>query len=429
MARSDENSWGKTRRRFLQGAGAAGALALAGCSGGGDAGTGGGTETTTKGGTPGDAKGKTVKLGALYPLTGPYGGLAKTMKQGVNLAVKQLNENGGINGKKVEAIGEDTQASPQTGKQKARKLVEQDNVDALFGCISSAVGSAVAGYAAQVNIPFYPDVAADSLTMENCKRTTFRYEARASQVATAAAPWAVNKFGTKLWIHNADYLWGNSVAEAWEEEAKKTADVNIVGHTTSQLGTTDFSSYISKIMASDAKWVLTGLNGGDAVNFLKQATSYGLKKKKTIVSPVNSFQFIRQSAGSAAENTYSAIRYYEGYGTEANKQFVSNYKSAYGAPPDNFANVGFTYIHMYAMAAEKAGSVDTDAIIDAQTKISYDSPMGTTSFRECDHQAARPMSVGKIVPPTNYDWPSIDVMKTISAEKATLPCSAVPCDF
>lgn len=442
MSRLDESPTGKSRRTFLRGAGVAGAVALAGCSGnggssggsGGDGGSSGGSggsgDTETQdGGTSGGSKSDTVTLGALYPLTGPYGGLAKTMKQGVNLAVKQLNDNGGINGKTVEAIGEDTQASPQTGKQKARKLVEQDGVDALFGCISSAVGSAVAGYAEQVNKPYYPAVAADSVTMDNCKRTTFRYEARASQVATAAAPWAVDKFGTNVWIHNADYLWGNSVAKAWEKEAKKAGDTTVVGHTTSKLGSTDFSSYISKIMASDAEWVLTGLNGGDAVNFLKQATSYGLKKEKTLVSPVNSFQFIRQAAGSAAQNTYAAIRYYEGYDTDANKQFVGNYKDANGSPPDNFANVGFTYVKMYAMAAEEAGSVEADAIIDAQTGVSFDSPMGTASYRECDHQAARPMSVGKIVAPTNYDWPSIDVLKTISAEEATLPCSAVSCDF
>lgn len=433
MSRSDSRLGSTTRRTFLRGAGVAGAIGLAGCSGqsGSSSTETGGTQTSsnTEGGSTGGTSDETVKLGALYPLTGPYGGLAKTMRQGVDLAVQQLNENGGINGNTVEAIGEDTQASPQTGKQKARKLVEQDKVDALIGCISSAVGSAVAGYADQVNKPYYPSVAANSITMEDCTRTTFRYEARASQVATAAAPWAVEEFGTNMWIHNADYLWGNSVASAWEKESKKADDVSVAGHTTSKLGATDFSSYISKIMSSDAEWVLTGLNGGDAVNFLKQASSYGLKKEKTIVSPVSSFQFIRQAAGSAAQNTYAAVRYYEGYEEAANEQFVSDYRNAYGAPPDSFANVGYTYVNMYAMAANEAGSVDTDPLIEAQTKISYDSPMGTASYRDCDHQAARPMSVGKIVAPTNYDWPSIDILQTISAEEATLPCSAVSCDI
>lgn len=369
-------------------------------------------------------------MGWLYPLTGPYGGLAEFQRQGAKLAIKRINESGGINGKTVEGFHEDTQADPQTGKQKARKLVEQDDVDALFGTISSSVGSGVAGYAEQVNRPFYPDVAADSLTMDNCRRTTFRYETRASQTAAAGASWAVDNFGTNVWIHNADYLWGNSVAQAWENKAKQyDSNVNVVGNTTSDLGSTDFSSYVSQIMASDAEWVLTGLNGGDAVNFLKQSASYGLKQEKTLVSPVNAFQFIRKAAGQAAQNTYSAIRYYEGFDTEANTQFVKAFSDEYGNPPDNFAHVSWVSAFTYKLAAEKAGSVDPDAVIDAQTQVEFDGPMGTTSYRECDHQAARPYSLGKIVKPNNFDWPDIQVETTITAEEATVPCGETGCSL
>jgi branched-chain amino acid transport system substrate-binding protein len=451
MAHEESRAWAGSRRTLLRTIGAAGVVGLAGCTGsGGGSGDGGsgGTETSdgsgdggsgdggsgdggsSDGGSTGSSGGETITVGWLYPLTGPYGGLATFQEQGAKLAIKRINANGGIDGMQVEGVHEDTQADPQTGKQKARKLVQQDDVDALFGCISSAVGSAVAGYAEAENVPFYPDVAADGLTMENCKRTTFRYETRASQTAAAGAPWAVDNFGTDVWIHNADYLWGNSVASAWERTAKDhDGGVQVVGSTRSELGATDFSSYISQIMSSDAEWVVTGLNGGDAVNFLKQANSYGLKSEKTLVSPVNAFQFIRKAAGEAAQNTYSAIRYYEGFDTAANTQFVQAFRDEYDAVPDNFAHVSWVYMYLYKLAVEEAGSAAADDVIEAQTAVSFDGPMGTTSYRECDHQAARPYSMGKIVAPGDHDWPDIEVSTTIDADQATVPCSSVSCQF
>jgi len=441
MPRNTGSDRGDSRRTFLRVAGAAGAVALAGCAGGGGGGSGdgdaetdasgGGSTETDAGGTATDAgsEGADITLGALYPLTGPYGGLAQLMRQGNNLAVAQINESGGINGSEVEIVGEDTQADPQTGNQKARKLVEDDDADVLFGAISSAVGAAVAGYAAEVNVPYYPVVAADQITGENCRRTTFRYTTRATQMATSGAPWAVDRFGTNFWIHNADYLWGNSVATAWEREARNAGEVNVVGNTTSQLGASDFSSYISEIAASDAEWVLTGLNGGDAVNFLKQAQSYGLKNNTTIVSPVNSFQFIRRAAGEAAIGTFASIRYFEGFDSEVNRQFVSDFTDMHGSAPDAFAHDGWTNVQMYALAAEQAGSTDTDAIIDAQPGIEFEAPMGSTRYRECDHQAVHPVSIGEIVEPADYEWPSMDVLQTVSSEDAILPCSDVGCEF
>jgi len=73
--------------------------------------------------------------------------------------------------------------------------------------------------------------------MGSCTENTFRYETRATQTATAAAGWAVENFGTNVWVHNADYLWGNSVADAWKAQAQSSnGDVNIVGETASELG-------------------------------------------------------------------------------------------------------------------------------------------------------------------------------------------------
>jgi branched-chain amino acid transport system substrate-binding protein len=373
--------------------------------------------------------GDTVTVGWMYPHTGPYSGLAQYQEEGAKLAIEQLNESDDID-VEIESLHEDTQADPQTARQVARRFVEDENVDALFGTISSASGSAVQSYAEQRDVPFFPDIAADEITMGSCTRNTFRYETRATQTATAAAGWAVENFGTKVWVHNADYLWGNSVADAWKSQAQAAnGDVEIVGETTSELGATDFSTYISQMSDSDAEWVVTGINGGDAVNFLKQANSYGLKDEMDIVSPVNSFQFIRRAAPEASAGTYSAIRYYEGYDTSENEEFVDLYTDRWDQPPDNFAHVSWTHMYMYARAVQSADSADLEDVIGELTSDEFTSPMGSTQFRECDHQAVRPYNVGEIVEPDEHDWPAINVMRTVSAEDTMLPCEETGCDF
>jgi branched-chain amino acid transport system substrate-binding protein len=101
----------------------------------------------------------------------------------------------------------------------------------------------------------------------------------------------------------------------------------------------------------------------------------------------------------------------------------------HGSAPDAFAHDGWTNIRMYALAAEEAGSTETDAIIDAQPGIEFEAPMGPTRYREGDHQAIHPVSIGEIVEPADYDWPSMDVLQTVSSEDAIQPCSEVGCEF
>lgn len=426
---------GINRRSVLKTAGVAGVTGLAGCVGGGDGtgdgdgdgdGTGGG-DTATPTPTPGSSGSDALKIGAVHPLTGPYGALAEFQEEGLRLAVQVINEEG-ILDQPLESVHEDSQLDPETGNQRARKLVEDDDVDVLTGAISSSVGAVIHEYAAEQDIPYLCPTAANFITMEDCKRTTFRYETRAQQTGVATAPWAVDKFGSNVWIHNADYSWGNSVGDSWSAQAEAVGDdVEILGHTKSELGATDFSSYVSEIAASDADWVATGLNGGDAVNFLKQADSFGLKNQVAIVSPTNAFTFIRQAAGTAATNTYATIRYYENFDNDANQAFVDRFVDEYERPPDNFAHTIWVTTQMWARAVAQAGTADTDPVIDALEQVTFDGPMGTVSFRACDHQAERPIELGQIVEPDAYDWPDIEIQETVPAEDAIAPCEETGC--
>jgi len=440
-ADNGDKATGVNRRAVLKKAGVGGTVALtglAGCSGGGDGGDGddGGeteTETATETETGGDggstSDSEPITIGGVHPFVGSYAPLGEGQRNGVKAAIQRINENGGINGREVTDVYEDTELSPETGRQKARKLVKQDNVDLLVGGVSSAVDISVLEVANQNNLIYLIPGAANQLTGEGCQEIGFRYEASAAQIARSMAAWAVDNFGTNLWIHNADYAWGNSTGSAIEKWAKDyNSDVQLVDRSRSELGASDFSSYVSQISASDADWVYTGLNGGDAVNFLKQAESFGLKNQLDIVSPTNAFQFIRTAAGSAATGTFSAFRYKTDFDAPGNPPFVERYQNMFDGLPENFGHVSWVTVLTWAKAARAAGTLETDAVIDELVNVEFEGPMGPVSYRECDHQALRTIAMGEIVG-SEGKGSDLEVLNTVSGEAAAVPCEDTGCSF
>jgi branched-chain amino acid transport system substrate-binding protein len=204
---------------------------------------------------------------------------------------------------------------------------------------------------------------------------------------------------------------------------------NVVGETKSEVGSSDFSTYISQIQASEADWVFTALAGGDTVNFLKQADSFGLQSEVNVVGPLNAYQSVREGAGSAAADTYSVVSYYEGRDNERNQDFVSNFSDIHDLPPDNSAEVAYTDLQMYAKAVMQAGTTTTDDVIEALVDVEYQAPMGTASYRECDHQARRSLYFGRITDQSQYDWPGIELLDDKPGEEVMTPCSETNCSF
>lgn len=379
--------------------------------------------TATETASSGD---ESIVVGHVLPFSGAYAGLAESGQRGAELAIDQLNSDGGINGREVEPVFEDTQLDPQTGRQKARKLIEDDGADALFGEPAGSVSLAIAEEAADANVPFFTMSSTSALTMEECRRTTFRYQPRMIETGVWA-PWCLDEFGTDVHIHFADYVWGQNTSGFWTDAMDDRA--NIVGETKSQVGASDFSTYVSQIQASNPDWVFAALAGGDAVNFLKQAASFDLQSQVNIVGPLNAYQTVREGAGNAAADTYSVVSYYEEFDSERNQEFVSNFKSMHEIPPDNSAEVAYTHLQMYAAAVAQAGTTAGDDAIKALEAVEYDAPMGTATYRECDHQARRSLYMGRITDQSQYDWPGIEILDSIAGEDVMTPCNETDCSF
>lgn len=415
---------GQSRRRFLQIAGIATVGGLAGCLQ--QTGSGSSTDgdaTTGDGGSGGNSI-DTVTVGILSPVSGPFSQLGKLQRQAAKLAVEDVNTSDRFD-IEIEAVYEDTETDPSVGRQKAQKVVKQDDASFIAGCVNSAVALAVADFAKQAQIVYTAGGAAMALTDKNCNAYTFRNETNTAQQAAGIVDFVAANLGSKLWIHTADYAYGNSAIDQIKHQIDQAGvDIDIVGTTTPDPGTSNFGPAISQIEKSPADVLAVPLTGGDLINFLKQAAGKGLKADVDIIGTAIFAQAIRAAVGAAAAGTYSSTLYNHKLETGDNKRFVKQYKDEYGSVPGSFARVGYEAVRMQAHGIQAASSGDPTAVKDTLPGLTIPTVLGDTRFRACDHQSINPVWTGKLVKPKQGKVPTVDLLQKIPGEDATPACGA-----
>jgi branched-chain amino acid transport system substrate-binding protein len=436
MVKSDKPT---QRRSFLKAAGTTGLATmagLAGCSGdggdgGGDGGDGGGGDGGDGGGgSTGTPSEDPVLVGGIVPLSGPLGQLGQSEQQGIEAAVQYVNdEMGGMAGRDVEVVFEDTATSTETGRERARKLVEEDDVDLLAGAVSGAVAGTIADYAAGPGVPFWTYGGSASITGADCQPTTFRYTTHTVQDAMAGAPWALENLGSNVWIHYADYSYGQAINDDWQAAMESASvDANVVNVTNTQLGTSDYSSYISQMQASDADWVLAAVTGADLISFVQQADQFGLKQEKDLVSQ-NLTIPIRGAVGSAGVGWYGNIRYDLDGESEQNQALKDTFSSMFDGVPTDPAAVMWASLVLHTKGANAAGSVATEDVVPELEGLQSDSPAGQTTVRACDHQCIRDVPMGRVTAPDQYDWPGFETVATRAGDELLPSCDELGCDM
>lgn len=394
--------------------GAAGATGIAGCLG--EIG-GGGTDSVT--------------YGILSPMSGDYKGLGPGQRAGAKLAIEQLKDDGEFDFE-VEAVYLDTETTASTATQEAQKAVEREGANYLMGAISSSVAGSLNSFAADNEVLYNPGAAAVAITGARCNEWVFRAETNTAQIAEAVADYTVRNLGTNVWFHVADYAYGDSVLNRTEARMKDVSgDYQNVGESRSQLGASNYDTYIDQIRNSEADVVVLGMTGGDLIRFVKQAVGKNLKDDVTIVAPTITFQVVRGALQDAAYGTYGGVRYVHTLETGTNQSFAEAYVAENDGPPDNFARVGYQSVLMTAKGIQEAGTADPAEVKNVLPGMDVESIFGTNRFRECDHQAMNPTWMGQVVEPDEGGVGAVKLENKLSGEDALahLPCEETDCDM
>jgi branched-chain amino acid transport system substrate-binding protein len=280
------------------------------------------------------AQSDVIRIGHLTPITGFLGPLGEFAQMGVKLAAEEINAAGGVLGRKVELVIEDS-VNPQTASAKAERLVERDKVAMIIGEISSASALAIGQVANRTKTVFINTGAnSDALRGASCNPFMFHIEAANSMMVTAVGTYlkTENMIKGKKWYSlTADYAFGHDLFRV----AKKFVTENggeFIGEELVPTDATDFSPYLLKIRQAQPDIVASNLAGNQITNFIKQYAEYGLQ------FPITGFGFDTAVAWGAGKGNFSGIWpliWHHMVDTPSSKKFVEAFTKKYGKPPEN----------------------------------------------------------------------------------------------
>jgi branched-chain amino acid transport system substrate-binding protein len=346
----------------------------------------------------------TLKIGICEEYTGVYAAEAENETRGFQMCVDAWNKRGGVMGRKVEMVKEDNQNDPGVGAQKAHKLIDQDKVAAIVGTINSAVSLSVAGVTSTAGVLFIDTGGhSDNVTGASCHWNTFR-TCHSTWMETHATGYSLAKrFGKKWYLITPDYAFGHALETGFKDVLSRIGG-QIVGSALTPLGTTDFSSYLTKIEDTKPDVIMVLVQGDDYTNCLKQMNQFGMLKKFPVGGPQVELEPVLSLPPEARGGYWGIEWYYKsektlGKGNQLAHQFVADTIKRYGSPPT--ARNCFAYVSMDRLLTTIAETKSTDGVKLARAieNTRFTSVFnGPAYYRKEDHQLMWPMWVAKIRP-------------------------------
>ena len=363
-----------------------------------------------------------IKIGMPLALTGPLGSVGQQLKRGGEMWAKVQNANGGLLGRPIQLLIEDTGGNPADAVRKSQEMVERDKCNILTGITLSSEALAVAPKLDEWNAIFLASDNGDGkLTAGALVPNFFRANISAPMGARAVSLFLRQSTSQKFYAIGMDYAWGHSSVGVFESEIKH-AKKDLVGTVFSPIGTKDFSTYITKIRQSGAEALYIVMAGDDFNAFLAQAAQYKLPEKVQMLTEQMELTLLR-AVGDAALGLIGSTRYAFTIDNPKNKEFVALWQKERGTVPDTFEGEQWQALQVLAAAIEKANSTDTKALHDALETVTIDDIKGPVAMRKCDHQAVQNGFMVRAVKREDFSHPVPEIIATYPGEETTPPCN------
>lgn len=358
-------------------------VALAGCGGNGT------TESSDKSES---SKEDVLKIGVLAPVTGVMSTHGNGIKMGAQLAEELINKDGGINGRKVKIILEDTKTDPATAAEKAKKLIEKDKVEFLTGTGTSAETLAVIPVVDHNQIPFIHSIEGEAKTCSledstKLSKYVFGSGPTPQMMLKTFMPKMFDKFGKKVYFLGSDYVYPrfmNGIAESITTDNGG----EVLGSEFVPSESTDYSAVINRILEAKPDILFVTVPGTDGITFLKQARQFGIFDKMIITGQATFDAEGFSGMGQDAEGVYVVNRYSELIDSPANKAFVEAYQAKYDQkyPIGPTASSGtYGVLMAYKAAVEKAGTTEADQVVAALEGLKLTLPQGDIEIDPLNH--------------------------------------------
>lgn len=327
-----------------------------------------------------------IKIGTIGPLTGDYATYGENIRKGVEIAIEEINKAGGVGGKQVKLIAEDTKGVPDDAAKAATKLMDQDSVTAIVGAVLSGETKTAAPFANDAKVTMIspsstatgiPDIG--PYIFRNCLSDDIQ--------GAQLAEYAVTTLGSKKFaILYAKNDYGEALKNAVEGKAKELASVVAVESYND--GEQDFNAVLTSIKAKQPDTLYIAGYYTEAAKIAQQAKDQGLSVQILGADGLFSSK-LTELGGASVEGAIFTASFYPSDPAEAVQNFVSTYKAKYNEDPDMFSAQGYDAMKM-VIEALKVGGTDREAVRNALAAVKdFPGITGKTSFKDngdCDKE-------------------------------------------
>ena len=324
------------------------------------------------------------------PLSGGVELYGKQAKLGLDLAVKEINDAGGVLGRPVEVIYEDDKTDPAVASDATRRLIERNGVLAVVGPITSRNLDAIAPLVESAKTPL---LYATNYEGGTCSRYVFAFSTVPNQELAQLLPYMNQTVGNSYFMLGADRTWPHKMFDAAEPIIAKLGG-KIVGKEYTTGAETDFAPLIARVAAARPRVLLFALKG-DGLNFIPQADDRGLLKDTTVAFLGLSETDLGVFAGKG-QNMFVVVPFVATSDEPRAKAFVAKARAlaGAGATVSNYVATHYNALMALRAAIEKAGKVDKEATIDALEGLKIQSPTGPLTIGR-DHHATMNLFLAK----------------------------------
>jgi branched-chain amino acid transport system substrate-binding protein len=342
-------------------------------------------------------QGAAIKIGEINSYTA-QAAFTVPYKNGWQLAVDEINAAGGIGGRKIEVVSRDDGGKPEDAVRVAAELASNEKVSLLAGTFLSHIGLAVSDYAKQNKMLFVAaEPLTDAVTWGRGHRYTFRLRPSTYMQAAMLAEEAA-KLPAKRWATVApNYEYGQSAVKWFKELLQKAKpDVQFVAEQFPALGRIDAGATVQALAQANPEGIFNVTFGADLTNFVRQGNTRGLFERRAVASMLTGEPEYIDPLKEETPQGWIVTGYpWDQITTPAHTKFRDAYRAKFNDYPRLGSVVGYETFRSIGEMLKKAGSTDTEKMVDAMEGLRIAGVFGSYEWRKIDHQSTLGAFVGK----------------------------------
>lgn len=328
-----------------------------------------------------------VKVGIINSLSGNFASFGERYKAGIQVALKEINANGGINGQPLQLLEQDDRSDAQSALA-ALESLNKEKVSLIIGSYASGITGPLSKVATRQQIPLLVLGSADDSITKPGTPWVFRAKHNSTIVANAYFDyfdWLKKKNNKilKIAIMHGNGAWPTSIAKEGEEQAKKRG-YQVIGVQAYDQGTTDFRPILNKFRSAEPDILLTSSYADDGIAISRQIKEVGLKPQVLAIDTASSVASFITQVGDASENIVSAVSWSPDVKYAGAQDLYKTLKTAINGEPSFYEAEGYLTLTVAADALRRAKSTDRSVVRDALQKTNLKTPVTNVTFEKYD---------------------------------------------